>query len=107
VGAKCYAPAMSRRGFGDDAIYFDHSGECHDVRYHRGCPGRWRGAVSLGHGPDGKRIRRKVGGRTRQDVKDKLEDLHADLAVGVHAPDSRYTVGQAVEDWLRDGLQGR
>ena len=107
MGAKCYAPAISRRGFGDDAIYFDHSGECRDARYHKGCPGRWRGAVSLGYGPDGKRIRRKVGGRTRQDVKDKLEELHADLAVGVHAPDGRYTVGQAVEDWLRDGLKGR
>ena len=107
MGAKCYAPAISRRGFGDDAIYFDHSGECRDARYHKGCPGRWRGAVSLGYGPDGKRIRRKVGGRTRQDVKDKLEELHADLAVGVHAPDGRYTVGKAVEDWLRDGLKGR
>jgi integrase len=63
--------------------------------------------VSLGFGPDGKRIRRKVGGRTRQDVKDKLEELHADLNVGVHAPDNRYSVAQAVEDWLRDGLPGR
>jgi len=98
---------MARRGFGDDAIYFDHSGECRDARYHKGCPGRWRGAVSLGYGPDGKRIRRKVGGRTRQEVKKKLEELHADLNAGIHAPDGRYTVGQAVEDWLRDGLQGR
>jgi integrase len=107
VGAKCYPPAMSRRGFGDDAIYFDHSGDCRDARYHKGCPGRWRGAVSLGYGPDGKRIRRKVGGRTRQDVKDKLEELHADLNVGLHTPDGRYTVGQAVQDWLCEGLQGR
>jgi integrase len=107
VGAKCYPPGLGRRGFGDDAIYFDHSGECRDARHHKGCPGRWRGAVWLGFGPDGKRIRRKVGGRTRQDVKDKLEELHADLNAGVHVPDGRYTVGQAVEDWLREGLQGR
>ena len=100
-------PAMSRRGFGDDAIYFDHSGDCRDARHHKGCPGRWRGAVSLGYGPDGKRIRRKVGGRTKQEVKDKLEELHADLSVGISAPDGRYTVGQAIEDWLRDGLDGR
>jgi integrase len=77
------------------------------ARHHKGCPGRWRGAVSLGFGPGGKRIRRKVGGRTRQEVKDKLEELHADLNAGIQAPDSRYTVGQAVEDWLRDGLPGR
>ncbi len=107
VGAKRNAPAMSRRGFRDDAIYFDHSGDCRDARYHKGCPGRWRGAVSLGYGPDGKRIRRKVGGRTKQEVKDKLEALHADLKAGISAPNGRYTVGQAIEDWLRDGLQGR
>ena len=107
MGAKCCAPAMSRRGFGDDAVYFDHSGDCRDARHHKGCPGRWRGVVSLGYGPDGKRIRRKVGGRAKQEVKDKLEDLHADLSAGISAPNGRYTVGQAVEDWLRDGLQGR
>ena len=107
MGAKCYAPAMSRRGFRDDAIYFDHSGDCRDARYHKGCPGRWPGAVSLGYGPDGKRFRRKVGGRTKQEVKDKLEELHADLNAGISAPDGRYTVGQAIEDWLREGLQGR
>jgi integrase len=100
-------PAMSRRGFRDDAIYFDHSGDCRDARYHKGCPGRWRGAVSLGYGPDGKRIRRKVGGRTKQEVKNKLEALHADLTAGIAAPDGRYTIGQAIEDWLRDGLDGR
>ena len=107
VGAKCYSPAMSRRGFGDDAIYFDHSGDCRDARHHKGCPGRWRGAVSLGYGSDGKRIRRKVGGRTKQEVKDKLEEFHADLSVGILAPDGRCTVGRAIEDWLRNGLDGR
>jgi integrase len=62
--------------------------------------------VSLGYGPDGKRIRRKVGGRTKQEVKNKLEVLHADLSAGIAAPDGRYTVGQAIEDWLRDGFDG-
>ena len=104
VGSQCVRHARPRR---DDAIYFDHSGDCRDARSHKGCAGRWRGAVSLGHGPDGKRIRRKVGGRTKQEVKGKLEALHADLSVGIAAPDGRYTVGQAIEDWLRDGLDGR
>jgi integrase len=70
---------MGRRGFGDDAIYFDHSGDCRDARLHKGCPGRWRGAVSLGYGPERKRIRRKVSGQTKQDVKEKLGKLHSDL----------------------------
>jgi len=27
--------------------------------------------------------------------------------VGIAAPDGRYTIGQAIQDWLRDGLDGR
>ena len=98
---------MARRGFREDAIYFDHSGDCRDARHHKGCPGRWRGAVSLGYGPDGKRIRRKVSGRTKQEVKDKLGELHGDLEAGIRRPDSRYTVAQAVADWLCEGFDGR
>ena len=97
---------MAKRGFGEDAIYFDHGGDCRDGRSHRGCPGRWRGEVSLGFGGDGKRLRRKVSGHTRQDVKDKLKTLHAEIDVGVQSS-ARYTVGDAVEDWLREGLDGR
>jgi integrase len=98
---------MSRRGFREDAIYFDHSGDCRDARQHKGCPGRWRGAVSLGYGPDGKRIRRKVSGRTKLEVKDKLTALHGEIQAGIQVPVGRYTVGQAVTDWLSEGLDGR
>ena len=40
-----------RRGWGEDSIYFDHSGECRDPETHRHCPGRWRGVVSLKPAP--------------------------------------------------------
>jgi integrase len=98
---------MGRRGFREDAIYFDHSGDCRDTRHHKGCPGRWRGAVSLGYSPDGKRVRRKVSGLTKQEVKDKLTELHSDIQAGIQRPAGRYTVSHAVEDWLREGLDGR
>lgn len=98
---------MGRRGFREDAIYFDHSGDCRDARHYKGCPGRWRGAVSLGYGPDGKRVRRKVSGRTKQEVKDKLTELHGDIHAGIQRPAGRYTVSHAVEDWLGEGLDGR
>src|SRR5215472_7932748 len=98
---------MARRGFREGAIYFDHSGDCRVARHHKECPGRWRGAVSLGYGTDGKRIRRKVSGRTKQEVKDKLTELHSDLEVGIRRPDGRYTLGQAITDWLREGLDSR
>jgi integrase len=48
-----------------------------------------------------------VSGRTKEDVKDKLGKLHSDLEAGVRTPASRYTVAQAIEDWLREGLDGR
>ena len=60
----------NRRGHGEDAIYFDAA------------KNRYVGAVSLGFGPDGKRSRRKVTGRTKQDVRDKLKELHAEIDRG-------------------------
>jgi hypothetical protein len=71
VTALCVAD-RKRRGWGQGSIYFDHASECGDPQHHRGCLGRWRGSVSLGSGPNGKRVRRKVGGRTKTEVKDKL-----------------------------------
>jgi integrase len=86
--------AARRRGHGEDAIYFDAA------------KNRYVGAVSLGFGPDGKRIRRKVTGRTKQEVRDKLKALHAELDRGLRTS-AAYTVRQAVDDWLEGGLPGR
>ena len=83
-----------RRGHGEDAIYFDAA------------KNRYVGAISLGFGPDGKRIRRKVTGRTKQEVRDKLKAVHAELDRGLHTS-ATYTVRQAVDDWLEGGLPGR
>lgn len=83
-----------RRGHGEDSIYLDAA------------HGRYVGAVSLGFGPNGRRIRRKVSGKTKQEVRDKLKALHAEVDAGLKTSAS-YTVKQAVEDWLKDGLDGR
>src|SRR4029077_20026907 len=89
----------SRRGYGEDGIYFDHRGDCRDSAHHKTCSGRWRGVVSLGYAADGKRIRRKVSGQTRTEVKDKLKALHSELDAGVRTVQG-YTVEAAVADWL-------
>src|SRR5215469_1247292 len=94
--------AAKRRSYGEDGIYFDHR----DSAYHKICTGRWRGVVSLGYAADGKRIRKKVSGKTRTEVKDKLKDLHSELDAGVRTVQS-YTVAHAVADWLAEGLPGR
>ena len=63
------------------------------------------GLVSLGFGPAGKRVRRKVSGRTKTEVKDKLQDLHDELRAGIRSSPT-YTVQDAVDDWLTHGLAG-
>ena len=103
----CYHEAMSsRRGWGQDGIFFEHDAPCRDSDRHRHCQGRWRGVISLGFGADGKRVRRKVSGKTKAVVLDRLKALHSDLETGVRASPN-YTVRRAAEDWLKDGLNGR
>jgi integrase len=53
-----------------------------------------------------KRIRKKVSGQTRTEVKDKLKALHSELDAGVRTVQG-HTVEAAVADWLAEGLPGR
>ena len=62
-----------RRGHGEDAIYFDPA------------KNRYIGAVSLGYEADGRRVRRKVSGKIKQEVRHKLKELHSDLDACVHS----------------------
>src|ERR1700730_9125638 len=98
-----------RRRRGEDGISFEHRGPCTDPQRHRHCPGLWRGELTTGYTGDGKRQRRKVSGKTKAAVVDKLRDLHAQLDKGVtpKAGYAHYTVRQAANDWLEHGLQGR
>ena len=95
-----------RRGYGEYGIYFDHRGDCRDGVHHKTCAGRWRGVVSLGFDTDGKRVRSKVSGQTKAEVKDKLKTLHSELDAGIRTT-AAYTVEKAVTDWLDEGLPGR
>jgi integrase len=74
-------------------MYFDHANNY------------WVAAVSLGY-KAGKRVRRKVTGRTKTEVKAKLRELRRDLESGVRSS-ATYTVGDALGDWLTNGLSGR
>jgi len=77
-------------------------GDCRHSAHHKICSGHWRRVVSLGSAADGKRLRKKVSGQTRTEVKDKLRALDA----GVRAVQG-YTAGAAVADWLAEDLPGR
>jgi len=49
---------------------------------------------------DGQRVRRKVSGRTKSEVKDRLKALHEELDQGVK-PSVSYKVADALTDWCR------
>ncbi|MGH3232556.1 MAG: tyrosine-type recombinase/integrase [Streptosporangiaceae bacterium] len=61
--------------------------------------------MSLGFSPSGTRIRKKVAGRTKTEVRDKLRELHRQVESGLR-PKRRYTVGDALDDWLAVGVDG-
>ena len=72
----------ARRGHGEGSIYRDEAN------------GTWVGAISLGWHPDGKRIRRKVTGRTKTEVRDKLKKLQAEAEAGLKTS-ANYTLAKA------------
>ena len=84
---------MSRRGRGEDSIYRDGD--------------RWRGAASIGYGPDGRRVRKKVSGATKAEVLRKLRDLRVDLDAGLPVADDRLTLGTFLEGWVTTSLPGQ
>jgi hypothetical protein len=80
-----------RRERGDDGISWDKVNKC------------YVGTISLGFDEAGKRRRRTVRGKTKAEVKEKLDKLHDEINAGVWTP-ATYTVKQCVMDWL-DSLE--
>jgi hypothetical protein len=91
-----------RRGQGEGSVHFEPQGPCRDPEDHRHCPGRWRGVVSLGFGPGGKRLRRAVSGRTKTEVREKIHALREEVDAGI-TPRAGYTVADAAVARLAQG----
>ena len=83
--------ATARRGHGEGSVYRDAAN------------GTWVGAISLGWRPDGSRVRRKVTGRTKTEVREKLKKLQVEADAGLKTSAS-YTVARAVDDWAAEAL---
>lgn len=83
---------MPARGKGEGAIYLES--------------GKWRGQLDLGTDVDGKRRRRKVTGRTRKEVADKLSALRVVEGRGVDVSKRSPTVAEFVETWKQLGCPG-
>ncbi len=82
-------PRKRRARRGDDGISWDKSNKC------------YVGTISLGYDGSGRRRRRTVRGKTKQEVKEKLDSLHEEINAGIQTP-ATYTVKQCVADWLDD-----
>ncbi|WP_300614406.1 tyrosine-type recombinase/integrase [Trebonia sp.] len=80
-------PKKRYRAHGDDGISWDKINKC------------YVGTISLGFTVDGKRVRRTARGRTKAEVKNKLDELHTEIKAGIHTP-ATYTIEQCVKDWL-------
>jgi len=78
---------MSRRGRGEGGVYQEPNG-------------RWVGQLDLGPGPGGKRVRRKVRGRTKSEVATKLRDLRNAEANRPALSGQVLTLGELLHRWL-------
>jgi integrase len=65
---------------------------------------RWAAMASVGYDPAGKRLRKIAYGRTKTEARTKLRALVRDIEDGLAIAGDRYTVGDAVKEWLDHGL---
>ena len=79
-------PKKRRRDRGDDGIWWDKTNKPTSARS-RSAPTRRQAQ------------RPTVRGRTKAEVKDKLDKLHDELKAGVRTP-ATYTIEQCVKDWF-------
>src|SRR5881628_2808718 len=79
---------MAKRAHGEGSMY-------------RAADGYWHGSINLGSGPDGRRLRRHVRGRTQGEVKKKLDELKRDRDSGEDLSAVREpTVGEWARTWI-------
>jgi integrase len=60
------------------------------------------GSISLGHGPDGKRRRRVVYGKSKAEVQEELRRIQSEFDTGLLADVTKMTVGEYLDRWLEN-----
>ena len=68
--------------------------------------GLWVGAITIGLDANGKPRRKSVTGQTRAAVSKKLTAMQADHERGLPIDVKRQTLGQFLDRWLADSVQG-
>lgn len=86
---------MTRRSRGDGGIHYAEDRH------------RWVGQLDLGRGADGKRIRRKVVGRTKSEVAAKLRALRKEHEGRPGTTPGQLTISDLATDWLQTSVRSR
>ena len=84
-----------KRGQGEGSIFYSETRQ------------RWIGVLDVGRGPDGIRRRVRMSGKTRAEVRRKLEGEQKAAAAGLTADDQRTTVAEFAAYWLEHGIPAR
>jgi integrase len=78
----------ARRANGEGSVFYEESRD------------RWVGVLDLGRNGAGRRVRRKVTGRTPSEVRERLRALRNEIEAGARALNGNVTVGEFLVDWL-------
>lgn len=68
--------------------------------------GRWEGRITTGYDGDGKQVRRKVTGATRNEVVKRLREMRDATDTGQEPARADLTVRRFLDQWLTDVLPG-
>ena len=83
--------SKKKRSHGEGTIYWDSNKKS------------YRGEISLGHHPDGRRNRIRCYGKTKSEIRDKFKAALDEHKHGIKS-DRKYTLRQAINDWFDFGL---
>ncbi len=83
----------SRRGHNEGSIY------------QRASDGLWVGSINLGYGPDGKRKRKPIYGKTRKEVAEKMKRMLRDQQLGVVIATRKQSFGSFLYQWLEEWVK--
>ena len=74
--------------------------------YYREDRQRWEANVTIGHHPDGTRVRRTLTAPTQKQLTERIREAAAALEAGNPPPPQALTVAAFLNDWTRDVLPG-
>lgn len=81
------AKRSNRRAKGEGSVFWSEEKQ------------RWQGVLDLGYGRDGRRDRKKVSGRTKVEVVEKMRQLRRQVDGGVDVLTPDQTLGAYLNDW--------